>query len=383
MRTKLIYGLGFAAIVSSGLAAQTQVVFPPQFEKIEASGSSSSYSYGSPFYSTSSASYRSYRFMQVMDLDSKTKGKIASLAFRRDGMRNAGKMVTNVQTELELAFSTSKNGSAALSKTFASNIGADAVTVIAKKKLNIAAIPFLGTSPEPFFVRIPFDSGKQFSYDASKGSLLMDMRVYDNNMYDATTKTYKYLDLDLASISTYGSTVSYGDGCSYDFYSYPMSYYGSVSVDSAKGNLKLYGSASNGVPGQPLVWLSTVNGMSKAGAKLPTGCSLYLDLTKLMAMNVALADSRGSARWPTTGYMEFPYNKDYAGLNIDSQALSINVASGQIYSSNFHRAVVPYWEANKKLATARVYKAGTTAQTDADGYGPYVGYSQVMTMTLK
>jgi len=78
-----------------------------------------------------------------------------------------------------------------------------------------------------------------------------------------------------------------------------------------------------------------------------------------------------------------PYSKDYAGLKIDSQALSLNLASGQLYSSNFHRAIVPYWDSTKKLPVARTYKAGATAQTDVDGYGPYLGNSLVMTLTLQ
>ena len=99
---------------------------------------------------------------------------ISEIAFRVDGNAAAATFASIV--ELQLALSTSASPVGSLSLTFADNVGADEVVVLAQQTLPLAGIQGGTGGPNAFDVSFVFDTA--FTYDPNFGDLLLDVSVF-------------------------------------------------------------------------------------------------------------------------------------------------------------------------------------------------------------
>ncbi|MEZ5990486.1 MAG: hypothetical protein R3F30_15505 [Planctomycetota bacterium] len=381
MKSKILLGLGTATLLAAVLPAQTSVLFPKGFDRVEGSSSAYSASSGAPWSISTTATSRVFRNQLVIDLDPTVKGKVSGIVYRRDGTLEAGQAMSGVWAELEVNLSTAATTSSSISTTFASNIGSDAVNVVAKKKVNFSPAPYIGMFPEPFLVRLPFDSGRSLAYDGSKGSLMIEFIGHDNNLYDAVNSKSIYWDLDRAYNSTSAPYLSLGQGEAWSLWKPGMNHYQYMYVSG--GNLQLYSYVNYAKPQSVVAWITTLDGLvPKAGNALPNGSPWYLDLGKMIDLQATIAGDDGYARFPASGYHVLPYDKSWAGINLDGQCLSIDPTTSEMWSSNAYRRQVPLYDANGSIPAASVYKSGATAHTDATGYSGGTGYSPVMKLEL-
>ncbi|MEZ5990484.1 MAG: hypothetical protein R3F30_15495 [Planctomycetota bacterium] len=373
---------GALALTPAPALAQTKAVFPPLFDKLEGYSSASSYSTGHFAYATSSTTSRPFRSQLVMDIDKTVSGKIAGLAYRRESVSYQGTPFPGGWVDLEVTLGTAATTSATVSTTFATNVGGDATVVIARKKVNLPPVPYTGGFPEPFLIRLPFDSGKNLAYDASKGSLLVEFKSYDNDFYDSTTSTYKRLYLDRAYNTSTGAYISVGAGEAYNPYVSPMDVYTSLSIYN-NTTVRWYSDMDDGLPGGIGVFVLAVDGLNpNAGIKFPNGSPWYLDLLKTVDVSAGLISQSGEMRWPASGYIEVPYTSNLVGVNVDVQGLMFDAKTMQMWTSNAYRRQIPDYKSGGTFPVDGVYKNGSTAFTSATGSGMSVGYAPVVELTL-
>ncbi len=371
--------LSIAALLAGGLAAQTRTIVSPPVNK-NSEGGSSDYR---PFnIATASATFRKYHWQEVHDLGKTTIGKIAGISYRRDGYAYPGTKSPAYYTDAEIAISTAKTTSATMSRTFASNDGTDKVVVMARKKVNFAPFPYVGQtgSVQPFFFSMPFDTAKVLVFKG--GSLCVDIKVYDNNLYDATTRTYKRIYFDRAYNSTGGRSIPSRRACygsdknNYlPFYGFAYNYY-----YKTQNKLRMYAYSYYGLTGGAGFWLITGAALPNS-VPLPGNCYLHVDLSKMIlavpGSGVGYGGRKSTTYYypPYSGttrqYLDLPWQNSFRGAKLASQMFGIDPQANSLglTSTNLVDLSLPTYDPNG-LPLSYTYAYGTFFGRTY-GYGPF------------
>lgn len=221
---------------------------------------------------------RALHTLTVHDLPATLTGKLAGLAFRRDGWIAAGQPSPPFWVELEIAVSSARTTAKTISSMFAANEGRDRTVVVARKRIGFPRLPFMGKAgrAQPFFFWIPFDAGKTLVFKG--GSLALDLKSYDNDLYDPSKKQYLDLYLDRARNSTECRTERTGRACygSDAFNILPFHGDAYAILRPKTSRLWLFGKSEAGLRGGTGVMLVAA-GLLPSAVSLPGDCRLYID----------------------------------------------------------------------------------------------------------
>jgi hypothetical protein len=344
-----------SAIVLSGLAtAQTTIVSPKVFEKVDGP-----YSGYYPFYPNSSATYRYRDYMEIHDLSSAAKGKLNSLKWRREGTYTGSTYQSPSPVfwaDMEVSLSSAAVSSKTMVSTFATNHGKNKVVTFKRKKVNFKSYPYIPKVPsQPFFVTLPFDSGSQLVH--AGGAVAVQAEVHDNNLYDTTSSTYRYMYLDHAYNTTYSSSSNGGRGCygSDETNIYPFIGYAYASYETAQDRFRYYASSSYGLVGGVGINLMCA-GLLPQSVPLPGACYLHVDLsTVLMAIPGSGVRGTSSSNYyyyppytTTLQYIFFPYSPTLAGTVLYAQSIGVDPKANSmgLTLSNWSRTNFPAYQKN-------------------------------------
>ncbi|MEZ5989153.1 MAG: hypothetical protein R3F30_08525 [Planctomycetota bacterium] len=199
-------------LVVGTLSAQTTYVSPASRAALDAY-SSTSY----PFRNSSVATGRYQSYQMVHDLPASAKGKLSGIAMRREGFSTGSNWYDDptpaINATIEIRCSTAANTAANIVSTLASNHGSDKTTVLAKKAVSFKSIPRIPSVPaQPFLFKFPFDSGKTLAFAGNK-SLCYEIEIFDHDLYDTKTSSYKYVYFDYFYNTTSGRVLQTGRGC--------------------------------------------------------------------------------------------------------------------------------------------------------------------------
>ncbi len=341
------------ACLSCVLPAQKGFVFPREFAGLEGPY----WTYYPFFQANISKAFRTSHEQTVYDLG-KTPGKIYGIAFRRDGIwgRNIG--TPSCWVEVEIACSTAATTSGTMSRTFASNEGKDRTVVLAKKKIRFNAFPVLPGIPQPFSFVFPFDQNRVFGFGG--GSLCVDIKVTDNDLYDESTKSYKYVYLDLVYNNNIGVHLDGGHGCYgsaqsiFPFYSHPFS---SARFNYLKLRWELAYSASggNGRPGGTALHLMSTALLPRP-RELTRACRLYVDPDKVFWVLPGAAYSPTSTLYyfpPWTvsrrEVLSVPWEKRLRGLKFYTQSINLDPGANpwNLVTGNYSEVTLPMYSEEK------------------------------------
>ncbi len=354
--------LALPALALLCAAVPAQVVHPSVF-KDKVGNLTTSYI----FLSTSNPSSRMCRYMQIHDLKPASALQIKELAFRMTSFFNYNTYYRYLpfKAQLELAVSTAKTTASTASSTFASNVGPDAVTVIAKKFLN-----FPGHSgqafPNPFEYKLPFDTGKVFTLGAGK-SLCWELKVYDNDLYP--NKGFS-LYLDTARLTTGSFGTYYGRGSLVPGGHPYVAHYGHLYTSfSPTSGYKFYGYCYYGPPfGKTFFLLSTGRG---TGAPVGPYAKLWIDPAKIVGIfgPYDLNYSGYFYKSYSSPFFSVPFRPWKLGLHLYSQWFSIDKAAN-VYSTCGYFTQLNLWKSTSgvNLGVARIYRTGSSAFTNSRGY---------------
>jgi len=372
--------LSVMALAVIAASAQSQVITPAQHANLEGNTSAYYYYYGAWWYSTSSTTSRMFRLQHVVDHDKAVKGSLSAITFRRDGASYAGLMSPAFWTEIEVTLSTAKTTSTTMSSTYANNIGTDATVVIAKKKYSVASKPYVATFPEPFLLGFVFD--KKFTYDASKGSILIDVKEFDNSLYNTTTSSYSYCYADgCYSTTSSGASLMSGPRCfnGNPYATSPMRHYSYGYYDSTNKKLKwyFYGYDSNPMNPAVIVWT-----LGKSTNPIPLDCGKFeLDFSSTIMILTAVANSTGYFRYPSSGYMEIPWDTTMKAYAFYSQAVVID-KNLKMSATNYYIKNTPlFLPSGTNFPQRMVYSTGSSAHTATSGSLRTLGYGPVLQWT--
>ncbi len=351
------------ACLSCVLPAQKGFVSPREFAGVE--GSSSTFY---PFFRAylNKAARQSHE-QTVHDLG-KTPGKIYGIAFRRDGIWGRSTGSPSCWVEVEIACSTAVTTSGTMSRTFASNEGKDRTVVLAKKKIRFNAFPALPGRPQPFSFVFPFDQNRVFGFGG--GSLCVDVTVTDNDLYDESTKSYKYVYLDRVFNSTTGLHWDGGHGCFgsahsiFPFYSHSYSY---ARFDYLKNQRELsyFAIGGNGRPGGTGLHLMSTALLPRPMELTPV-CRLYVDPGKVFRVLPGAAYSSTSTLYyfpPRVGnrssYLTVPWEKGLRGLKFYTQSINLDPGanSWNLVTGNYSEVTLPMYS-ERKFPLSYLYATG-------------------------
>ncbi|MEZ5989152.1 MAG: hypothetical protein R3F30_08520 [Planctomycetota bacterium] len=326
-----------ALLVTTGLlGAQTSHVSPAAWTTIDA------YTYTTyPFRLSNVTTGRYQSYELVHDLPPAAKGKLSGLALRREGFATGSQWLDApsppVKATLEVRVSTAAVTSTTITSSLVGNHGSDLTTVLAKKVVTFATLPRIpGVPTQPFLYKFPFDSGKALAFVGNR-SLCCEVEVFDHDLYDPTTSSYKYLYFDYFVSTTSGRVAQSGRGCYgsntasiLPYQGYFTSYY-----DTTAKALQLYGAAYNGVSGGASVALLSA-GRLPVGVKLPGDCWLYID-PALQFLSVPGSGIYYNGTRSTTHYVPpyiannsvqqvvtSPWNPSWVGLTFEVQMLGVD-----------------------------------------------------------
>ncbi|MFQ5505983.1 MAG: hypothetical protein ACE5F1_14480 [Planctomycetota bacterium] len=375
--------------LGSAARSQTrQLVFPPQASKAEGNLDAHDQSLGAPWWThqDSTTNARNFRLMLVSDLPRATKGSIVELAWRRDGLEDAGFHTEQFAIDIRLALSTARTTSSTLSKTFARNRGSDAVTVISKKRIIFGSQEFLGTFPEPFAFTLPFD--KPFPFDASRGSLCMDLEHYDNTLYDPFQKVEHHVHVDGIGSSILGPELKAGPRCfSPNPWLPPITLDQNLFVFSdpiKKVNRLRYYAERSWAQHHSLGLL--VVSFGKLNKGFPLDCGEFLmDFSRTLLMTIHASDDHGKIRWPSAGYLfDIPYRLEHGGLQLYAQEANLDVHSQKTAVSNWSLGQVPiFLGAGRGFGLRGVHAEGAGSLGAAAGTLSAAGQGPVIRYTIK
>lgn len=372
------------AILVGGLAAQT-TVNPSEFKNVEGP-SGNYYPY---FYGSSNAVYRQFHYQEVHDLGT-AKGAIKGLLYRRDGNIYAGSKSPANWVDMELALSKAKTTSQTASTTFASNEGSNRVVVLKRKKVNFPSYPWLPTKPQPFFFSIPFDTNKVLAFTG--GSVCVDVKVYDNSVYNATTRVYNRIYLDAAYNSTSGSYTRRGRACYASdqnnilpFYGYAYSY-----LYRSTNQLRIYGYSYYGLKGGTGIMLIAAKALPTP-VPMPGACYLYVDPTSILMMvpgtGIGYNNSKTKTYYyppyqgNTRQYLNVPWSNSLRNVKLEIQMVGFDPKANSLgwTFTNLTTMTLPNYNP-KGLTVSRIYKNGSSAFTSSTGY---LGKSYGLVTTFK
>ncbi len=368
-----------AGLITAALGAQSRTVVSPAVFATTDAPSASIYplSRVSP-----TLTYRQLHTLEVHDLPSTAVGKVGGIAYRRDGKTYAGQKSPACWIDLEVAISSAKTTSKTISTAFAGNEGTDRTVVIARKKVNFASFPFIGNSGQvqPFFITLPFDTGKVLVFKG--GSITVDIKSYDNNLYDATNRQYKYIYLDRAYNATYGSYSRTGRACySSDpnnilpFYGYAYSYFYQTS-----NTLRIYGYSYYGLKGGAGIMLIAGKALP-VSIPLPGACYLHIDPSSIFMAVPGTGVGYGGRKYTTyyyppyqgntRQYLNIPWQSSFKSAKIYFQMVGIDPKANSLGLTFTNRTdmTLPPYDPNG-LPVSYTYTWGPYF-TRTYGYGPY------------
>lgn len=181
-------------IAGASLSANaTNIVVPGSLENVEGNTNN-----GFPF-NLGPFAVSSMRYQQVFDAAEFGAGPITitGIAFRPDAISGAAFGPTMLPN-ITIALSTTSQAVDGLSATFASNIGADVLTVF-NGTLTLSS-SFTGAGPKDFDISIDFQT--PFAYDPNLGNLLLDV----TNPNSTTTTQFDAHNADDAISRVYASS---------------------------------------------------------------------------------------------------------------------------------------------------------------------------------
>ncbi len=342
--------------------ASAQVVHPPLFK--QKVGTTTTYYI---FRNTSFSTYRKCRFMQVHDLKPSSALQIKEIAFRMSSYYayNTYYKYLPFKAQVELSLSTAKTTASTVSSTFAANVGADAVTVIAKKFLNLPAHSGYAF-PNAFEYKLPFDTGKVFTLGAGK-SLCWDLKSYDNDLYPSKG-TSLYLDTAYPTTSVFNTY--FGKG-SHIPGGHPFSnYYGNLYTSyNPSSGYRFYGSCYYGPGlGKTFFFMSTGKGN---GAPVGPYAQLWIDPSKIFGIFGPYdLNYYGSFYKPSSSpFFSIPFRPWKLGLHLYSQWFAFDQAFN-VFSTNGIFTQLNLWKTTSgvKLGVGAVYRTGSSAFTSTTGY---------------
>ncbi len=379
MRPRTLLAFTAGCLLSPALSSQSRTyVSPAAFANREAPSGS----YYPLSRVNSVQTYRQLHTLEVHDLPTTAVGKLGGIAYRRDGYAYAGQKSPACWIDLEVAVSSAKTTSKTMSSVFANNEGTDRTVVIARKKVNFASYPFIGNSGQvqPFFLTLPFDTGKVLVFKG--GSISVDIKSYDNNLYDATTRQYRYLYLDRAYNSTGSMTRGTGRACySSDpnnflpFYGFAYAYYYRTT-----SKLRLYGYSYYGLQGGAGLMLLAGKPLPTS-VPLPGGCYLHIDPGSVFLAVPGSGIGYGGRKttsyyYPpyqgnTRQYLELPWQNSFRGAKLYVQMVGIDPKANSLGLTFTNRTdmTLPLYDPNG-LPVSYTYTWGPYFSRTY-GYGPY------------
>ncbi len=360
-----------SSFLSSGLNAQT-TVSPKEFKSIE--GASSNYF---PYFrASSSQTFRQMHYQEVHDLGT-AKGAIKGLIYRRDSLAFKGGKSPANWTDVEIALSTAKTKAQTISNSFASNEGSNRVVVLKRKKVNFASFPFIPTTPQPFFFSFPFDQNKVLAFTG--GSVCVDVKTWDNSVYNATTRQYSYLYFDAAFNSTGGTYERTGRACYGSDQNNILPFYGYTYASLLRNTntLRLYSYSYNGLLGGTGIMLIAAKKLP-APVKLPGACFLYVDPSSILMMvpgtGLRATTKTTTYYYPpyqgnTRQYLNIPFNNSLRNLKLQTQMVGFDPGANSLgwTFTNLNTVNLPNYNPNG-LSVSRVYRNGSTAFSSSTGF---------------
>ncbi len=370
---KLFLSLACSLCISGLVLAQKTLVHPSPYSKVEGE-SSWSVLFG---YSTYSR-YRQVLYQQVHDRLAPFSMVIKGISFRRDGANLY--FWPSWSATLELVLSTAPSGisSTTLSKVFASNMGKDAKTVIAKKKVSFPPSVPGPKFPRPFVFRLPFDPGRYFPFQGNK-NLTWFMKVYDNDLA-TTVETYIQLDRAYMVSPRYnppGLSVPIGKGgfAPNQYRSMECNFYTYFDRNSTPNVFRVNPSLNNGPRGgKALVLFSTVR--MPFGIPLGAGGGKFWLHLGAICYQSRLVDLDYYGNWgkgiglKNKSFITIPDIPGVHGLHVFGQVVTIDMNNFLIYLPNACEVQMPWCPRGYTGPNVGfTYYRGSTSSTF--GYGPY------------
>ncbi|MEZ5989154.1 MAG: hypothetical protein R3F30_08530 [Planctomycetota bacterium] len=363
----------FAATLAGGLTAQTTYVSPASRAAVDAY-SATSY----PFRNSSVATGRYQSYQMVHDLPASAKGKLSGIAMRREGFNTGSNWYDDpspaINATIEIRCSTAATTASSIVSTLASNHGSDKTTVLAKKAVSFKSIPRIPNVPaQPFLFKFPFDSGKTLAFAGNK-SLCYEIEIFDHDLYDTKTSSYKYVYFDYFYNTTSGRVKQSGRGCYgtntssvLPYYGYWYNYYYTTT-----NVLRMYGYGYNGVSGGVSIALLSA-GTLPAGVKLPGDCWLYIDPAKIFmtvpGSGLTSSGSKSTTHYippyqgTTRQYLDIPWDPKFVGVMFEEQTLGIDPGANAlgVTMSNLNTVHTPKYSTSGLPASFAIrYQSGTT-----------------------
>ncbi|MCA8972153.1 MAG: hypothetical protein KDC95_20365 [Planctomycetes bacterium] len=373
------------------LPAQRKVVFPAQAATAEGTLAASDATLGAPWATNSSVNVadHAFRYMLVSDLPAAASGTITHLAFRRDGIVNAGERTQAFQVELRMSLSHAKLTSGALTTTFADAIGNDAVEVLKRQTLIFGTRDFAGSFPETFNFVIPLD--KPFVYSAAKGSLCYDLEHYTNTLYNQMHGHGFSVHVDAIQSTRDTATLSNASRCfSPNPWKPAITYtqHLELMVHNNMDMLSFWAERDNAMHhSQGLLVLST--GLATKGIDFDCG-TFWIDETRAFHYSVEVSDDLGYVSWPAhashhgaTLFM-VPFNAAFIGVKIYGQEANWDVHNLKLSATNWMASQVPTWlGTGVEFGMRGLYATGAGSHTAATGTLGAAGTGPVIEYTIQ
>lgn len=362
------------ATLATGLCAQSKVVYPSTAARVSGNAGLTF-----PFTVSSTSPYRRTRYQEIVDLPAGAKGKLSALAFRLAQDHRTLPQLPAFSATLEVRVSTAQTTAATIHDKWVYNEGKDVTVVVARRTIQFPQVQVNATGPQPFAFKIPFDANKTLLFAGGK-SLCIDMIQDDNDLYDAKAKVYNNVYMDAVDFSSgIGVTSHEGLPC---FSSNPLTFFpfhGFTSVNLATGtapnagNLFAYANSYNGPPNGVGAHILCA-GKLPVGLPIAGGCSLYVDLAKVVTIQIEVANSKGDARYPayitgqSTYLFDTPFRSVFAGKTLHAQAFALDFKANQagLVSTQLNNIEMPAYYKPQSYTSSYSYLTNYTSGTSGN-----------------
>ena len=375
MRSQLLFAS--CAVLGPALAAQSSVVVPAEYARVEGDFVANNYLTGMPW-GASALSTPGARFCRVQTLvrfPNRVQGNLRRIAFRRDSSRHA--IAKAFSVELEIRCSTTQRTS--IDQVFAQNPGKDEVVVFRRRRLDLSPPAKRNALVQPFDVRLIFD--RPFAFDSSKGRLLIEYRSYDNTMIDL--KTFARSGIGVDGWNHYSGRIRGSRGfhdygppspCYANGKSWPYSMQSHAHIEGlpSLGRTFASWSALQLDPGKPAIL--AVGSTLLPGKGISLDCGVFqLAPSGIITMIPTLTTSFGTARVPSSGVVEFPWKSWYVGLPTYSQFVTLDT-KGKLSATNYYVHHLPVFpQGRSDFGVESVWSFGPNAFTIARGQPTALG----------